>query len=57
MQISKQVWGALITLICALLFSIKALPGKLIYIETDIEVSTLLLFRMLFAFPFYLVSF
>lgn len=57
MQISRQVWGVLITLFGALLFSIKAVLGKLIYIETDIEVSTLLLLRMLFALPFYLVSF
>lgn len=57
MMVSRQFWGVIITLFGSLMFSAKAVLGKLIYIETPIEVSTLLLLRMLFALPFYLFAF
>jgi hypothetical protein len=41
----------------ALLFSTKAIWVKLAYRDTDIDAVSLLLLRMLFSFPFYLILF
>jgi drug/metabolite transporter (DMT)-like permease len=49
--------GFWLSLSGALLFSTKAIWVKLAYRDTDIDAVSLLLLRMLFSFPFYLILF
>jgi drug/metabolite transporter (DMT)-like permease len=59
-QTKKQSYilgGVIITLIGAVLFSMKAVIAKLIYHQSDISVVSLLTLRMLFALPFYIGMF
>ena len=51
---TSQFWGVVIALLGAVMFSTKAVFVKLAY-EYDIDSVTLLMFRMLFALPFYIV--
>lgn len=50
----SQFWGVIIALMGAVMFSTKAVFVKLAY-QYDIDSVTLLMFRMLFALPFYIV--
>jgi drug/metabolite transporter (DMT)-like permease len=49
----SQFWGVLIVLLGSIMFSTKAVFVKLAY-QYDINSVTLLMFRMLFALPFYI---
>jgi drug/metabolite transporter (DMT)-like permease len=54
---SQQFTGFSLALLGAILFSAKAVLAKLIYRQVSISVGEVLLFRMLFSLPFYLVIF
>ena len=49
----SQIWGVLIALLGAVMFSTKAVFVKLAY-QHDIDSVTLLMFRMLFSLPFFI---
>ena len=48
--------GVLLVLVSAFLFSAKAILAKLVYREIDIGVIAVLMMRMLYALPFYVIS-
>ncbi len=50
------LYGFLITLLGAIMFSTKAIFVKLAFRETQVDAVTLLALRMLFSLPFYLIA-